>query len=142
MQPSVTEAGLNMNFKLSTIYKEKVGINFSRKGSRDLYVTTSYLVLKTIEYNPNITLNQLEWVLSSEFMLSLEDIRPALVTMCNKNLLGFVSRWNQTGTDVTHYRLRSEKSNEKLKWEESALTEFPELTVIVPPTFSKNNRVG
>lgn len=117
--------------------KEKVGLNLARRRERDGYITITYIVLKTIQANPNVTLSQLEWLLSSEFMLDAEAIKPALVVMTNKNLLSFVTRWNPTGTNVIHYVIKTDKKDEVEVWLSDAVKEFPELSLLAPPILSK-----
>jgi len=127
---------------METIHaKEKFVFNMLRPEERSGKITTLYIVYKTIEANTGITINQLKWLLDTEYMLQNDVVAAAVAALTSKSLFNCVSRWQppktagQPRTDAVHLRIRRD-STEFNTWYEESCTECPELSVFVPPIFS------
>jgi hypothetical protein len=120
--------------------KEKFVFNLMQPDDRPGKITLLYIVYKTIETNTGITINQLKWLLDTEYMLQNDVVSGTVAALTSKTLFNCVSRWqppksSQQRSDAVHLRVRKD-SREFDKWYENSLTEFPELLVFIPPVFS------
>lgn len=114
--------------------KEKLSFNLLNPDSKAFNTTILFIVYKTIERNKSITLNQLKWLLNSEYMLANNRVEGATASLTSKNLFNCVSRWQPPrNTDTIHLRPRA--NAEFAKWLEQTLNEYPELAIFSPPEF-------
>lgn len=121
--------------------KEQFVFNLMKPDDRAGKTTLLYMVYKTIETNTGITINQLKWLLDTEYMISNEVVSGTVAALTSRTLFNCVSRWqppkasgNQR-TDAVHLRVRKD-AKEFDNWYAEALREYPELTVFVPPVFA------
>lgn len=119
--------------------KEKLASNLMSLSGRAHDRTLIYIVHKTIEKNPNITLAQLEWLLSTEYLLSSDVISRIVASLMSKTLFECVSRWQPPGRSETIH-LRIKESVEFNQWMERSVKEHPELLVFNPPIFQPRNK--
>lgn len=121
--------------------KEKFVFNLLRPEDRSGKTTILYIVFKTIEHNTGITINQLKWLLDTEYMIPNDVVSGAVAALTSKSLFNCVSRWQPPkgygprSNETIHLRVRKD-SPDFDRWYKEALLEFPELDVFVPPVFS------
>lgn len=123
--------------------KEKFAFNLLSPNERAGKVTLLYIVFSTIESNTSITLNQLKWLLDTEYMIPNEVVSGAVASLTSKSLFNCVSRWQPHRNPATpavtkgavHLRVRRD-SPEFNDWYKGALTSYPELAVFYPPLFA------
>lgn len=114
--------------------KEKLSFNLLHPESKAFNITILFIVYKTIDRNKAITLNQLKWLLNSEYMLANTLVEGAVASLTSKSLFNCVSRWQPPrNTDTVH--LRPRPANEFSKWLEQNLKDYPELAIFNPPEF-------
>jgi len=123
--------------------KEKFVFNLLNPESRSGKVTILYMVYKTIESNSSITLNQLKWILDTEYMIPNDAVAGAVAALTSKTLFSCVSRWQpprapgaQQRSDTIHLRLRKDAPEDFTQWYSDSVTEFPELCIFSPPIFA------
>ena len=123
--------------------KEKFAFNLLSPAERAGKVTLLYIVFSTIEANTSITLNQLKWLLDTEYMIPNDVVAGAVASLTSKSLFNCVSRWqphrNQSNAgDVkgaVHLRVRRD-SPEFNEWYNESVKSYPELAVFYPPLFA------
>jgi hypothetical protein len=131
--------------------KEKFSFNLLHPTERAFDVTVMFIVYKTIERNNSITLNQLKWLLQTEYMLDGQVVDGAVASLTSKTLFNSVSRWALSGktpvngnraqqakrnAGTVHLRAKTEDSPEFTKWLERAMQEYPEFAHFQPPVFT------
>jgi hypothetical protein len=120
--------------------KEKFSANLLRQEDSAYQMTVMYMTYKTIEANPGITVNQLRWLLSTEFLIKEDAIDGTVASLTSKSVYNCVSRWQPPGKkDTVHLRLRSDVPREFQEWMCATVADHPELSVFVPSIF-KNKK--
>src|SRR5476651_2466850 len=105
--------------------KEKLASSLMRPEDREQYTSTIlYMVFRTIEANDNITLNQLRWTLSAEYLLRDEVIEGAVASLTSKSIFNCVRRYQKprsklrsaTDSQPVHLRACADKPQEFSSW--------------------------
>lgn len=119
----------------SAAFKQTVVRNLSEAGDAHT-VTALYLVYKTIEANPRITVSRLKKLLQQEYFLSDKEIDSSLAGLVSPSLFNAVSRWQnpKRGIEDTVLSVRSDNS-EFEGWLASTRDSYPELGIIRAPVF-------
>lgn len=119
---------------------EKISRNLlARSGTKVYDLTILYIVYKTIEGNPNITVNKLSHFLQQEYMIKPNVVESAVGSLSSKTLLGSVTRFQRQGSPVEqahlHVKPESEIPVTFTEWLSTTLQEFPELAAFVAPVY-------
>lgn len=114
--------------------KEKFSANLLHPENKEYRVTIIYIVYKTIERNRGITLNQLKWLLGTEYMLQNSVVEGAVTSLTAKALFNSISRWQSPRQHETVH-LRVKDCKEFSKWLENAEKTHPELLIFTAPEF-------
>ena len=116
--------------------KEKFSSNLLHPEERAFNLTVLYIVYKTVERNPSITLNQLRWTLFHEYMLQNCVVDGAIASLTSKSLFNCISRWTPPRkNDTIHLRTRQDAPAFQ-EWLTRTLVDHPELEIFTPPSFS------
>lgn len=103
-------------------------------------VTVLYMVFKTIEANPNITINQLKHLLKQEYFIPYNVIQGCLATLTSASLYGCVTKFKKSNDSIekTHLHAKPEHKLPKVftEWKQSLENDLPELLVFTSPKLS------
>lgn len=97
-----------------------------------------FFVWSTIKANPDITLNQLRWLMFKEFILDQPVVDSAVAALTSKSLLNCVSKWQVQGKDVFHLKVK--QSDTQPPWLIEFLAQHPELNKFEAPVFVKKRQ--
>ena len=126
----------------SAALKQTVVRNLSEAGDAHT-VTSLYLVYKTIEANPRITVSRLKKLLQQEYFLSDKEIDSSLAGLVSQSLFNAVSRWQnpKRGIEDTVLSVRANNADFQ-SWVDATVSAHPELAIIVPPVFQYRKSVS
>lgn len=99
-----------------------------------------YFVYATIQANPDITLNQLRWMMHSEFLLEQNVVDSAVASLTSRSLLNSVSKWQVHNKDTIHLKSKFKLNDVPPPWVTQSLSNHPELTSFEAPVFKKKDR--
>jgi hypothetical protein len=125
-QPNVKHHGLET---LSRILQ-------SARNSRVYSVSVLYIVYRTIEKNPDITINQLRHLLQQEYFIPFSATEGSLASLSSAKVWGCVTRWKkpEDSIDKTHFHLKPGDMPTRFSdWINSVIIEFPGLLSFQPP---------
>ncbi len=109
--------------------------------SRIYGVTALYITFKTIEANPNITVNQLKGLLQQEYFIPPTIVAGSIASLRNEAMFNCITRFQRTGSDIntSHLHARSEVEYPEvfIGWMKEVTTSFPELLSFHPPRYVK-----
>lgn len=121
--------------------KERFSFNLLHPENKAFTITILYIVYKTIERNRGISINQLKWLLSTEYMLNNTVVEGAVTSLTAKTLFNSVSRWQSPRQHETVH-LRIKECTEFSKWLENSEKNHPELLIFTAPDFVPANARG
>ncbi len=121
--------------------KERFSFNLLHPENKVFTVTILYIVYKTIERNRGISINQLKWLLNTEYMLNNTVVEGAVTSLTAKTLFNSVSRWQSPQKQETVH-LRVKECVEFSKWLENSEKNHPELLIFTAPDFIPANNRG
>ena len=104
--------------------------------------TIMFIVYETIKQNEKITLNQLRWLMTAEFLVPENTVDAAVASLASASLFRVISKWwSPDKPEVIWLRARpaSEMDISFLRWIASLYNEFPELMSFKAPIFKKRN---
>lgn len=99
-----------------------------------------YFVYATIQANPDITLNQLRWLMNSEFLLDQGVVDSTVAALTSRSLLNCVSKWQVHAKDILHLKAKVKHSDVQPEWVTEARNQYPELVTFEAPIFKKKDR--
>lgn len=121
---------------------EKLRVNLQTRPDSTVYsITVLYLIYKTIEKNPEITVNRLKAFLQQEYFIPNSIITGSLASLVSPSLYGVVSRFNTCKRrDIVHLRVKKETEFTMtfLTFLYLVETQYKELLCFEPPKFTKS----
>jgi hypothetical protein len=117
---------------------ETLAFYLQEKPTSEIYKKLAlFLVYKTIEANPNITINQLKHLLSQQYFLNTSAVEGAIGALISDQLYGCVSRFQRRGAslETAHLNLKRVKSEAMTNWLETLELEHPEFFVLESPKY-------
>ena len=115
--------------------KQSVVRNLGESGDAHT-VTLLYIIYRTIEANPRITVARLKTLLQQEYFLTDKDIDSGLAGLVSPSLFNVVSRWRNPKRPIEDTVLTVRENNPEFSdWIKTQLGEYQELAVIRPPIF-------
>lgn len=126
---------VNMNATAEPISLEVCSEMLSPQHSGAMQI---FFVWSTIKANPDITLNQLRWLMSTEFILEQSVVDSAVAALTSKSLLNCVSKWQVHGKDVFHLKVKNPDSSPP--WLVEFMAQHPELHKFEAPVFIKKRQ--
>lgn len=103
--------------------------------------TILYIVYSTIKANSSITLNQLRWLLHTEFLFPEALIDSAVGTLSSDSLFHIVNKWWAADRpDVIRLSVKATPDEAFNVWLAEFYEAYPELRLFVPPPFKKKPR--
>ncbi len=120
--------------------KERFSGNLLNQDDPVYKTTVLYMTYKTVAANPGITVNQLRWLLNTEFLIKEEVVDGAVASLTSKSLFGCVSRWQPPGKGTVHLRVRSDVPPEFQEWLENNLKDHEELNVFEASIFKNKQK--
>ena len=126
----------------SAAMKQTVVRNLNDTGDAHT-VTSLYLVYKTIEANPRITVARLKRLLQQEYFLSDKEIDSSLAGLVSSSLFNAVSRWQNPKRNIEDTVLSVRANNEEFdNWLDTTKASYPELSIIRAPVFQYRKHVS
>jgi hypothetical protein len=101
-----------------------------------------FVTFRTVELNSGITVNQLKWLLQTQFRFESEEVEAAVAALSNTNALGLISVWYDDNS-AGHLRVRRNDAKFNVTqqaWMSLMLEKYPNFSEIEPPLFRKKQR--
>jgi hypothetical protein len=119
---------------------EKFTVNLRAPTNSSVYKdTTLWIVYKTIENNPNITINKICFLLNKEYNIPIGVSKAAILSLTSPSFFGVVTHFYRPNTpnEMAHLHLKSEnKWTGVFKlWLNKIKVTNPELGIFIPPIY-------
>lgn len=120
----------------AAVLKQRLIENLSSTGDANS-TTVIYLVFKTIQSNPRISVNRLNTLLGEEYFLTAQTINSAVAGLVSRSMFNAVSRWRNPKRDIldTQVTARETLPPEFQNWLSDAEQTFPELLIFQAPVY-------
>lgn len=119
------------------VHKVKFSKNLLNRSSDAYTITVMFMVFKTVERNPDITLNQLRWILNTEFFIHESAVDGAVAALSNKNLYNALIRWTPRKSRIPRLKVKEDS-----RYAIDAIECNPELQIFEAPVFVPKERTA